>query len=161
MQWLPQTKPISATHSPMATGAHLAPKAALSLTQIISKEGKYDYITSASTKKKHMEDHARMWNRTKKANVTSQEKFQVFRRQRGGRLQGQTVGSWSPHVLSPMTQHRCDTGSLGTEQHPLHGERLKNHLAQSGEVKVGYFVIGSKGMYKQEFFGHHEWLQLD
>lgn len=49
---LPQTKPISATHSPTAIGAHLAPKAALSLTQIISKEGKYDYITSASTEKK-------------------------------------------------------------------------------------------------------------
>ena len=99
-----------------------------------------------------MADHARMWNRTKKANVTSQEKCQVFRRQRGGGLQGRTVGSWSPHVLTPVTQHRCDTGSLGTEQHPLHGERLKNHLAQSREVKVGYFVIGSKGMYKQEFF---------
>lgn len=61
---LPQTKPISATHSPTAIGAHLAPKAALSLTQIISKEGKYDYITSASTekkkKKKHMADYALM-----------------------------------------------------------------------------------------------------
>lgn len=62
---LPQTKPISATHSPTAIGAHLAPRAALSLTQIISKEGKYDYMTSASTekkkkKKKHMADYALM-----------------------------------------------------------------------------------------------------
>lgn len=47
------------------------------------------------------------------------------------------------------------------ELHPLHREHSKNHLAQSGEMKVGYFVIGSKGMCKQEFFGHHEWLQLD
>ena len=75
-----------------------------------------------------------------------------FRGQWGGGVQGRTVGSRSPHVLTPVTQQRHDTGSLGTERHPLHGECSKSHLAQSGEMKVGYFVIGSKGMCKQEFF---------
>lgn len=105
----------------MAIGAHLAPKAALSLTQITSKEGKYDYITSASTKKKaygRLCSHVKQ-NQKGKCNISE---VSGFRGQWGGGVQGRTVGSRSPHVLIPVTQQRRDTGSLGTERHPLHGE---------------------------------------
>lgn len=55
----------------------------------------------------------------------------------------------------------CYLGSLGAERHHLHGKCSAHHLAQSEGTEVGYFVMGSKEMYKQEFFSHHEWLQPD
>ena len=63
-------------------------------------------------------------------------------------------------ILLSLSLPICETvitqdsyiGCLGTKQHNIHGKHLNvppGHKAE--EIKVGYFVIGSKGIYKQEF----------